>query len=98
MVSAKCRRCSRVSRGRIVERPMPSSIVGIRVNGASELLCDHCKSRENCARKLLIHFREIALVSDAVEVSVATCSIPLSEIAYVVTGLEGSRKTLFAPE
>src|SRR5437764_10535197 len=98
MVSATCSRCSRVSRGRIVDRPKPSVIPGIRVSGEFELLSDHCKSREYCTRRWLIRRNERALVNDAATVSVATCSVPLSEMPWVVTGLEGSRNTLFAPE
>jgi hypothetical protein len=61
---------------------MPSMIPGIRVSGKFELLSDHCKSREYCKRRWLTSLHEMALVSDAVAVSVATCSVPLSEIPY----------------
>src|SRR6266566_3601980 len=84
MVSAKCSRCSPVSRGRIVDRPKPSRMPGMRVSGELELLCDHCRSRETWARRWLTILHETALVSDAVAVSVAACSIPLSEMPYVV--------------
>src|SRR5947209_15899228 len=98
MVSAKCPRYSRVSRGNMVDLPKPSRIPGIRVSGELALVSDHCRSRENCARRWLIIFHESELVSDAFTVSVPTCSMPLSEIPYVVIGLEGSRNTLFWPE
>ena len=45
-----------------------------------ELLSDHCRSRENCARRWLTNFKESVLVSDALAVSVSTCSMPLSEM------------------
>src|SRR6266496_1368092 len=60
--------------------PKPSIIPGIRVSGEFELLSDHCRSREYCNRKWLIRRQERALVSDPVAVSVATCSVPLSEM------------------
>ena len=82
MVSAACSRCSRVSLGKMVDRPKPSIIPGIRVSGKLELLSDHCMSREYCRRRWLISRQERALVSDAVAVSVATCSTPLSEMPH----------------
>src|SRR5436190_23786873 len=62
-VSATCSRCSRVSRGKMVDQPKPSIIPGIRVSGKFELLSDHCRSREYCNRKWLIRRQERALVS-----------------------------------
>src|SRR5437764_4025558 len=97
MVSVRWSRCSRVRRGRIVERPKPSITPLILVKVAAELALDSCKSRENCARRWLIDRDERALVRDSDAVSVATSSSPLSLIAYGVIGLDGSKKTLFWP-
>src|SRR5580700_9314257 len=98
MVSVTCKRCSRVWRGRIDERPKPSMTLMIRVDGAELLLLDCSRSRENCARRWLTSLQEKLLVKDNDPVSVATCSWPLSLMAKVVSGLAGSRKTLFCPQ
>jgi hypothetical protein len=55
-------------------------IPGMRVSGWLELLRDHCRSRENCTRKWLTNFTVGALVIEAFSVSVATFSVPLSEM------------------
>ena len=80
------------------ERPKPSMVLLTLVRGSVVLVLECCKSRENWARKWLISRQENVLVKDSAPVSVATCSSPFSLIALVVSGLDGSRKTLFSPE
>src|ERR1041384_1822432 len=96
-VSATCRRCSRVWRGRIDDRPKPSMMVGILVSGSVLLGLDCCKSRENWARRRLTTRNDRLLVSVAEALSVETSSSPLSLIPKLVSGLAGSRKTLVCP-
>jgi len=96
-VSARCRRCSRVSRGRMVERPMPSSTLVMCVRGSAEFALDDCRPRENCARKWLTSRVVRELVSAREADSVVTFSSPLSLIAEFVIGLAGSKKTLLVP-
>jgi hypothetical protein len=74
MVSARFRRCSRVWRGRMLERPKPSVVLRTTVRGSVVLLLDCCRSRENWARKWLISRQENVLVRETDAVSVATCS------------------------
>src|SRR5579872_1679183 len=50
----------------MLDRPKPSSMPGTRVSGVAELVCDHCRARENCARKWLTGRHETALVRDAI--------------------------------
>src|SRR5712692_3741932 len=96
-VSATCKRCSRVRRGKIEDRPKPSVMLVILVSGSLELLLDSWRSRENWARRWLVSRQGRALVRETEALSVVTFSSPLLLIAKVVTGLAGSKKTLFCP-
>src|SRR5579859_417983 len=87
-----------VCRGSMLDRPTPSSIVGIFTSTSLVLLNDCCWSRENCARRWLIQRLDRLDVSESDAVSVASTSSPLLLMESYVTGLAGSRKTLFAPQ
>src|SRR5215470_5564923 len=93
-VSARCKRCSRVSRGRMVERPMPSSTLVMWVRGSAEFAVEDWRSRENWARRWLTTRAENPPVSEKEADSVVTSSSPLSLRAELVIGLDGSKKTL----
>src|SRR6476660_9899351 len=96
-VSVRCSRCSEVCRGRIDDLPKPSMMSVTFVRTADELLLDCCRSWENWARRWLTRCQERELVNATDALSVATSSSPLSLTAKDVTGLAGSKKTLFCP-
>ena len=79
------------------ERPKASITSATRVRASAELALDFCKSRENCTRRWPIIRAESELVSDATALTVLTCSSPFSLVAKWVTGLAGSKNTLFCP-
>ena len=97
-VSARCRRRSRVWRGRMEARAK-----------AINDIIDSRLRLEGIGRGFLAVSGELqaqvtggaksrALVSDSTALSVATRSSPFSLMAKLVTGLAGSKKTLFSPE